>query len=175
TSVPGLFAAGDVTGRYSSTLMALGDGVCAGFSGYRWAFRAKFGAEPRLFAYRASEDVIYPNPTDLPPISLRSRPRLLGHEQEFHALLKKHGMSHLACSGLSAMLSGRVMLVNMAENVGCDIEDLRQLVRNACAARLMTVHIVSDLRGTSADRNLVKDFQTCEEPADGGDYVWASG
>jgi hypothetical protein len=55
TSEAGVFAAGDVTGRYASTLMALGDGVCAGFSAYEYVFKRKFGRAPSLFAYAARQ------------------------------------------------------------------------------------------------------------------------
>lgn len=60
TRAPGIFAAGDVTGRYASTLTALGDGVSAGFGAHRHAFRAKFGAEPDLFAYRGLDRPLAP-------------------------------------------------------------------------------------------------------------------
>ena len=68
TSVPGLFAAGDITGRYASTLMALGDGVCAGFAAYEYTFRLKFGHPPRLFAYKATDEALPAQPHDLPAI-----------------------------------------------------------------------------------------------------------
>ncbi len=54
TPEAGLFAAGDVTGRYASTSMAIGDGICAAFSAYRYVFQIKFKREPSLFAYAAS-------------------------------------------------------------------------------------------------------------------------
>jgi hypothetical protein len=68
TSVPGLFAAGDITGRYASTLMALGDGVCAGLAAYEYAFVRKFGCPPKLFAYKASDEALPAEPRDLPSI-----------------------------------------------------------------------------------------------------------
>ena len=68
TSCPGVFAAGDITGRYASTLMALGDGVAAGFGAYRAAFREKLGAEPRLFAYAATDAPLPAEPRDIPPV-----------------------------------------------------------------------------------------------------------
>lgn len=66
TSEPGLFAAGDITGRYASTLTALGDGVGAGFSAHRHAYQLKFGHEPSLFAYRPVEHALSAMPEDLP-------------------------------------------------------------------------------------------------------------
>ncbi|MFM7203756.1 MAG: NAD(P)/FAD-dependent oxidoreductase [Myxococcota bacterium] len=66
TSIPGVFAAGDVTGRYASTLTALGDGVGAGFSAHRHAYQLKFGHEPHLFAYRPVATPLTAHPEDLP-------------------------------------------------------------------------------------------------------------
>lgn len=54
TPVDGIFVAGDVTGRYSSTMMAMGDGVCAAFSAYRYVHRIKFNQDASLFAYAAT-------------------------------------------------------------------------------------------------------------------------
>jgi hypothetical protein len=67
TQAPGVFAGGDVTGRYASTLSALGDGVNAGFSALRHAYRAKFGTEPDLFAYRGLEQPV-PVRSSAPPV-----------------------------------------------------------------------------------------------------------
>ena len=78
TSVPGLFAAGDITGRYAATLMALGDGVCAGLAAYEYSFERKFGRPPRLFAYKALDEALPPEPRDLPAIPPNAIPIALG-------------------------------------------------------------------------------------------------
>ncbi len=82
TSIPGFFAAGDITGRYASTLSALGDGVVAGFSAHRHAFRMKFGEEPRLFAYRADAGELQGNRGDLPKLPDAGVPIVLGDRIE---------------------------------------------------------------------------------------------
>jgi len=51
TDLPGLFAAGDCTGPPFSAVVALGQGVTAGFAAYRYVFVKKYGSEPPLFAY----------------------------------------------------------------------------------------------------------------------------
>ena len=51
TSVPGLLAAGDVTGMPACAGTAIGEGIVAGFEAYRYVYQKKFGAEPPLFAY----------------------------------------------------------------------------------------------------------------------------
>lgn len=167
TSVPGLFAAGDVTGRYSSTIMALGDGVCAGFSAYRWAFRAKFGVEPRLFAYRASDEVIGPDPVDLPPISQDSRPLLLGDDSEFIALAKQHDSDFLKYREALAIFAGHETVAKIAERTGCDAQKLAAFIGKACAARLMTVHVVKAKSPPVACRGSVKGFDSKVEQANG--------
>jgi thioredoxin reductase len=142
TSVPGLFAAGDVTGRYSSTLMALGDGVCAGFSAYKWAFQAKFGHEPRLFAYSPSDEVITPDSSDLPFVTNAARPKLLTPGKDFPALARTFGMI-IDPQSLLVFFDGTHTLAGLSQKLNCDIETLRELVTRASANRLMTVHIIS--------------------------------
>lgn len=142
TSVPGLFAAGDITGRYSSTLMALGDGVCAGFSAYKWAFRAKFGHEPRLFAYSPSDEVITPDGSDLPAVTDQACPKLLSPIEEFIALARASHIK-LECESLPGLLDGTHTLEEVAGKINCKLEALREVVSSAAANRLMTVHILS--------------------------------
>ncbi len=78
TNVPGVFVAGDITGRYASTAMALGDGVNAGFGAYRHVFLKKFREEPPLFAYAATDRPVAEDQRDLPPIETSMVPVLLG-------------------------------------------------------------------------------------------------
>ncbi len=78
TSEPGVFAAGDVTGRWASTLMALGDGVSAGFGAYQHAFRAKLGRDPVLFAYAATDAALPAQPKDLPELPEDAVPVAVG-------------------------------------------------------------------------------------------------
>ena len=58
---------GDLSARVA-TLMALGDGVCAGLAAYEYTFRLKFGHPPRLFAYKATDEALPAQPYDLPAI-----------------------------------------------------------------------------------------------------------
>jgi thioredoxin reductase len=153
TSVPGLFAAGDVTGRYSSTLMALGDGVCAGFSAYKWSFRAKFGHDPRLFAYSPSNEVITRGSSDLPEVTHLARPKLLSSEKEFLALARASGLN-LECESLPDLLDGRHTVEEVCMEMKCDIDALIDVVVNASANRLMTVHVLS--RGLNSEKEAAR-------------------
>ena len=94
TSRPGLFAAGDITGRYSSTLMALGDGVCAGFGAYAYSFERKFDRAPTLFAYAATDAELPASPKDLPEIPKRAVPVAFGEEPSW--VDGQHTVSQLA-------------------------------------------------------------------------------
>ena len=69
TTTPGVFAAGDITGRYRSTAMALGDGVNAGLSAVRFTHSSKFGYEPNLFAYQSQDRALSNTESDLPDVS----------------------------------------------------------------------------------------------------------
>lgn len=84
TGIPGVFAAGDITGRYASTLVALGDGVSAGFSAYRHVFVENFGYEPHLFAYRADDQALPAHPRDLPDLPDDAVPIVVGHADKVH-------------------------------------------------------------------------------------------
>jgi hypothetical protein len=141
TSEPGIFAAGDITGRYSSTLMALGDGVCAGFSAYRWAYKAKFGREPRLFAYSPSDEVIRPGSSDMPAIPAWARPKLLGGEEELAAMAGRAGLRLNGHNG-SELFDGKKTLREIASALDCNEAGLASLVTAAGSARLMTAHVI---------------------------------
>ena len=83
TNEPGVFAAGDLTGRYASTLVALGDGVAAGLSAYVHSFKIKFGHRPTLFAYAATDRVLPARPRDLPNLPAGAVPVALGEAPQW--------------------------------------------------------------------------------------------
>ncbi len=68
TSLDGVFAAGDITGRYASIAAALGDGVVAGFGAYRHAMKMRLGHEPSLYAYMPQDTLITASYRDLSDI-----------------------------------------------------------------------------------------------------------
>jgi thioredoxin reductase len=79
TSIPGLFAAGDVTGMPACVGKALGEGIVAGFEAYRHVFREKFASEPPLFAYYGHEVPLSEGFIEFPPFEdHRHAPELLG-------------------------------------------------------------------------------------------------
>jgi thioredoxin reductase len=109
TPVPGLYGAGDCLGPPFSAVKALGQGVQAAFSAYRWAYSLKYGQEPSLFAYYGDKRVLsgpVEAEVDLGP---ESRPlRLLDEcpqaeaERMWPLLDGKHGLEDLTeATGLS--------------------------------------------------------------------------
>ena len=93
TATPGVFAAGDITGRYRSTAMALGDGVNAGLSAVRYTYRLKFDYEPNLFAYQSQDRVLSTEESDLPAIPDDAWVVPIGHESAVSSIARTHGLS----------------------------------------------------------------------------------
>ncbi|MFT5039870.1 MAG: hypothetical protein ACI8TX_000824 [Hyphomicrobiaceae bacterium] len=58
TSLPFLYAAGDITGGYAMALGAMSEGAHAGFAAYEDLYRARFKEEPSLFAYKPKSTAI---------------------------------------------------------------------------------------------------------------------
>ena len=125
TSVPGLFAAGDITGRYAATLMALGDGVCAGLASYEYSFQKKFGRPPRLFAYKALDEALPVNPRDLPTIPPDAVPVALGAQPG---------------PPLPAWINGRRSLLEEAESQGIEPAALADSLAEAVLSKRLTFH-----------------------------------
>ena len=120
TSEPGVFVAGDLTGRYAATLMALGDGVCAGLSSYAYAFEKKFGHPPNLFAYAARDTALPAEPIDLPEIPDTAIPVSLGKDHDW--------------------VTNDKSLSEYAEIQEQDIELVRAAIQKGIASKTMTVH-----------------------------------
>jgi thioredoxin reductase len=121
TSVTGVFAAGDLTGRYAATLIALGDGVCAGFSAYAHAFEKKLGASPRLFAYRADDEALPARPVDLPVLPVSAVPvSLMASAPEW--------------------VDGVHTIEELAVRREMTVEQLRAQLAEAIAAKTVTIH-----------------------------------
>jgi thioredoxin reductase len=123
TSQPGVFAAGDITGRYASTIMALGDGVCAGFSAYSHVFEAKFGRAPSLFAYAPTDGVLPSEPIDLPPLPDDSVPIALGPAPDW--------------------VDDQHSLAEIAETRACSTDSLRDALARSIMSKHVTVHRVA--------------------------------
>jgi thioredoxin reductase len=82
TDIPGLFAAGDVTGMPACAGTAIGEGIVAGFEAYRHVYLQKFGAEPPLFAYYGHDALLDENFEELPRVPDTLGPRLLGPSED---------------------------------------------------------------------------------------------
>ncbi len=143
TSAPGVFAAGDINGRYAATLTALGDGVCAGFSAYRYAYALKFGSEPDLFAYRG---VDLPLPTDASSASLMLSPTavpvLVGQRDRARRCFERV-LSELEAERLVEAIDRGLGLGALAVRLGLDMDRVEAAVREAIHGRELTVHTLA--------------------------------
>lgn len=140
TTAPGVFAAGDVTGRYAATLTALGDGVAAGFGAHRHAHVCKFGEEPDLFAYRGSARPIptSASPRWLPPLD--SVAVLVGDAARAEELFSRH-LAGAAARALTEQLArDDVPLARLAVSVGVSSDDVRTAVRAGVHGRELALH-----------------------------------
>lgn len=133
TSVPGVFAAGDLAGdRYKSVAIAIGDGVNAGFAAVRHVFAGKFGSQPSLYAYAASDRPLGPGESDLPALSDDLLPLLLSPSPK--ALLR-----HPAAAA-RVHFDGATPLHAIPLPPGTDRDDLHELVHLMLERKLGTVH-----------------------------------
>ncbi len=135
TSVPGVFAAGDITGHYASTAMALGDGVNAGFGAYRYVFRRKFGREPELFAYAPSDRPIVEGERDLPPITPDMIPIALAPPAQAHE-------RSAVPEELVASFDGARSIDEVCRRAGIDVSQGCRWVEGLIERKLGTVHRV---------------------------------
>jgi thioredoxin reductase (NADPH) len=110
TSIPGVYAAGDVTGLYATVGRSIGDGIVAGFSAYRYIFNLKFDREPCLFAYAAQDVKITPGFKDLPRPEKNLRPKLLVSRENAARLaaeyrVKQNGIDAFmdSCAGIKTI------------------------------------------------------------------------
>jgi len=110
TGIPGVYAAGDVTGLYATVGRSIGDGIVAGFSAYRYLFSLKFNREPCLFAYAAQDVKITPGFKDLPRPEKHLRPKLLVSAENAARLaaeyrVRRNGIDTFlgSCSGIKTI------------------------------------------------------------------------
>jgi succinate dehydrogenase/fumarate reductase flavoprotein subunit len=136
TSIPGIFAAGDVTsGGYNSFSRAVAQGMAAGLSAYRYIYHKKFGTYPPLFAYRPTD---FPIPSDfeeLPPLDEDLLPKPLVDGKEIEASLGRKWV------GLSKSLNGKLSIRKMAEKKNVAIEDLKKVLKRLAEKKMITFHI----------------------------------
>lgn len=114
TSIPGVYAAGDVTGLYATVGRSIGDGIVAGFSAYRYLFNLKFNREPCLFAYAAQDVKITPGFKDLPRPEKHLRPKLLVSRENAVRLAAEYRVKR---NGIDAFLSSCAGIKTITEHL----------------------------------------------------------
>lgn len=79
TEIPGVFAAGDITGPPFSVAKAVGEGVTAGLECYRYVYNLKFGYDAPMYAfYPIHDDQGTPLYFSVPELKDHYRPKVLG-------------------------------------------------------------------------------------------------
>ncbi len=136
TSIPGLFAAGDVTsGGYNSFARAVAQGMAAGLSAYRYVFREKFGIEPPLFAYRPMDFTIPSDFRELPSLKKDLLPKSLVDEEEIKKLLGKRW------AWLAQYLKGELTIKEISERQRLNSETLENILQRLVEKKMITFHI----------------------------------
>jgi len=136
TSVPGIFAAGDVTsGGYNSFARAVAQGMAAGLSAYRYVYYKKFGTYPILFAYRPTDFQVPSDFEELPPLDGDLLPKSLTDGKEIETLLGKKW------AGLSGSLSGKLSIEEIAKKKKLNFEELKKVLKRLVEKKMITFHI----------------------------------
>ncbi len=135
TTIPGIFAAGDVTaGGYNSFSRAVSQGIAAGLSAYRYVYQKKFGLSPPLFAYRPTDFLISSHFQELPPLDERLLPVSLVSKKEMKATLRK------GWSWLIGKLHGNLSIQEIAEEKKIPLEDLKRVFIHLVEKKMITFH-----------------------------------
>ncbi len=159
TSAAGVFAAGDVTGRYAATLTALGDGVAAGFGAHRHAYRSKFGEEPDLFAYRGSARPIPASDTPrwLPPLD--AVPVLIGDRERAIDDFVRHVPPAAAHALADQLGPGDRTLAELRAAIDAEVDAVRAAIRSGIHGRELALHR-DPARMSGASESLAHDRAT---------------
>lgn len=136
TDTPGILAAGDVTmGGYNSFSRAVSQGITAGLSAYRYVYSYKFGQEPPLFAYRATDFVIGADYKELPELQPGMVPVLLARTEVLLKCLEGKWR------WLADRMDGARDIGRIAEEQGVAVEKLTRVLAQLVAEKMITVHV----------------------------------
>lgn len=141
TNLPGVFAAGDATGDIAAASKAIAEGVIAGLSAYAYVFGRKFGREPTLFAYKATDFEIPPDFREIPALAAASPVVLVSEARD----LAKHWARIPAAAGVDASAfaeaaAARPSLSALSRRMRMPLATGRALVTALIERKLATVH-----------------------------------
>jgi hypothetical protein len=135
TSIPGILAAGDVTsGGYNSFSRAVSQGMIAGLSAYRYVYMKKLGAEPPLFAYRATDFTLTEGFQELPAFDEKLKPKILCEREKIELLLGDKW------NRLPERLHGRESMEEIARKENIPLKELRKILKWLVEKKLITFH-----------------------------------
>jgi len=141
TSIPGVYAAGDVNGLYATVGRSIGDGIVAGFSAYRYLFNLKFHREPCLFAYAAQDIKITPGFKDLPRPEKNLRPKLLISAARAARLAEEYGAAQKAVEAFLSSCSGSKTIAEHLADKTLEESELFSFIEFLLTKKAVTLHL----------------------------------
>lgn len=142
TNLPGIFAAGDISGLYASSAKSIAEGIIAGFSAYSYVFSKKFGRRPSLFAYEPTDFLIPIGFKELPVLNLALKPKLISSRLMMENSLETfEGTDSLTSRvELIALFDGFTTVEDLLENSTLDREEFLNLLYYLLEEKIITVH-----------------------------------
>jgi thioredoxin reductase (NADPH) len=141
TSIPGVYAAGDITGLYATVGRSIGDGIVAGFSAYRYLFNLKFNREPCLFAYTAQDVKITPGFKDLPRPEKNLRPKLLVSQENAARLAEEYGAAQKSIEVFLSSCSGIKTIAEHLADTALEENELFNFIEFLLTKKAVALHL----------------------------------
>jgi hypothetical protein len=155
TNLPGLFAAGDVTGTPAAVATAIAEGVTAGFEAYRHVYRQKFLGEPSLFAYYGVDRELRPGVRELPSLPpAEYGPEILSDAASMLQLARRRFWG--ADRGIAVAMVERIAdspailtIQNLADGISVDVQVIERIIERFLRFKQMTLQ---PLKGAARGR-----------------------
>lgn len=139
TSIPGVYAAGDITGGPFCGAKAIGEGVSAGFYAYQQVYQDKFGTEPSLYAFfphRGEEIVVGETGFRIPPLTDDMRPKILMPADVLEPLLDGADMAPVL-----TMMDGATTMHEILVATGLNMDAVAWAVDILVERKALALHV----------------------------------
>jgi thioredoxin reductase (NADPH) len=153
TDIPGIYAAGDITGPPFSVAKAVGEGVTAGLECYRFVYESKFGRPAPMFAFYPIHDIKGdPSYFSVPKLKDHYRPKVLGRYEigkktikfsEIEMPLEPTGQAILSlCDGSHDVSEIIATVSEQMKKEETDVKKaLEELVEQLICTKEMAIHV----------------------------------
>lgn len=139
TSIPGVYAAGDITGGPFCGAKAIGEGVSAGFYAYQQVYQDKFGTDPSLYAFfphRGEEIVAGETGFRIPPLANEMRPKILMSADALEPLLDGADMATVL-----DMMDGSATIHEIQVGTGLTVDAVSWMVEALVERKALALHV----------------------------------